>query len=44
MNRDEKQRPAPYKAIEFMNFLEQPPERKLTQAEIDFHIDRMLGV
>jgi hypothetical protein len=43
LNRDSKQRPEPFTAIDFMNFVERPPEKELTLEEIEAHFDRMFG-
>lgn len=43
INRDSKQRPEPFKALDFMNFVEQPPERKLTDAQIETELTKIFG-
>lgn len=43
LNRDPKSQPEPFKATDFMNFLEKEPERKLTPEEIEQQLDRMFG-
>jgi len=40
INRDTKRRPEPYNALEFMNYVEQPPEPELTPEEAFARIDR----
>jgi len=44
INRDSKNKPEPYKAIDFMNFVDTPPERKLTDTEIEAELTRIFGV
>ena len=43
MNRDPKQRPEPFTAMDFMNFVERPPEKVLSLEEIEAHFDKMFG-
>lgn len=43
LNRDTKNRPKPFTALECMNFIEQQPERILTPEEIEAEFDKILG-
>ena len=43
MNRDPKQRHAPYEPKDFMNFVTLPPERVLTKEEIEAEFDKIFG-
>jgi hypothetical protein len=43
INRDSKSRPEPFTATDFMHFHEPVEEKKLTQEEIEQHLDRMFG-
>lgn len=43
INRDTKQRSEPFTAIDFMNFVEQVPEKELTLAEIEAHFEKIFG-
>ena len=44
LHRDSKSRPEPFTAAECMNFTETPPERKLTDEEIEQHFKGIFGV
>lgn len=44
INRDSKSKPEPYRAIDFMNFIEKPEEKELTPAEIEAELTRLYGV
>lgn len=39
INRDTRARREPFKPSEFMNFIESPPEKKLTPVEIERELD-----
>ena len=41
LNRDSKQKAEPFTALDFMNFVDQQEERKMTQQEIDEELDRI---
>lgn len=41
LNRDPKGKPEPFTALDFMNFVEQETEKKMTQEEIDKELDRI---
>jgi hypothetical protein len=43
LNRDTKERWEPFKAVEFMNFIEPVPEKKLSIKEIEAHFDKIFG-
>jgi hypothetical protein len=43
LNRDSKARPEPFTAIDFMRFVERPPEKVLTAEEIEAHLSRIFG-
>jgi hypothetical protein len=43
INRDSKTKPEPFNSLDFMNFVERPPEKVLTLEEIEAHFDKMFG-
>jgi len=43
LNRDSKQRSEPFTAMDFMNFVERPPEKILTPEEIEACFDKIFG-
>lgn len=43
INRDSKNRPEPFAAVDFMNFVEREPEKVLTQEELEEAADRLFG-
>jgi hypothetical protein len=43
LNRDTKKRPEPYKAVDFMNFVEHPPEKELTTEELNAAFKGLFG-
>jgi hypothetical protein len=44
LNRDSKNRPEPFTAVEFMNFVPQPEEKILTPEEIEMAFKGIFGV
>ena len=43
LNRDPKSKPEPFAAVDFMNFVERPPEKVLTAEEIEKEFDKIFG-
>lgn len=43
LNRDEKRRPEAFTALEFMNFVVEPPEKIYTPEELQAYADRIFG-
>ena len=41
LNRDSKEKPEPFTAFDFMNFIEKEKEREMTPEEIDEELDRI---
>ena len=44
INRDSKSTPEAYKPLDFMNFVEKPPERIYTMEELEAYATRIFGV
>lgn len=43
LNRDPKTKAEPWNAMEFMNYVEKPPEKKFSQAELERYADSIFG-
>ena len=43
INRDPKETPEPYKSLDFMNFVEEPPEKIYTPEELEAYADKIYG-
>jgi len=43
INRDTKKQREPFKALDFMNFVVEPPERKYTVEELEAYADSIFG-
>jgi hypothetical protein len=44
INRDSKKRPEPFKAIDFMNYVEEPKEKIYTPEELEKYAEDLFGV
>jgi hypothetical protein len=43
LNRDSKNKPEPFTALDFMNYVERPPEKVYSDAELEAYAEKVFG-